>query len=451
MNYEKFVKEEFNNNNWQGVAESFRGIKNKNVLIFTHDDPDGLTSGAILKELVENVGGRAVVKLPPTYELDESLLDSELAKDDYGAVIVSDKGTVSYYDEYVDKVDKFIIIDHHPPIGEVKKCLLINPNINGYYSCSTSYLAHMLMTYLEYGSKYDDFLALVGLKGDWAVKPAVDEISDYVKCFYRERIEDHFGNLIEKIRSRPTMFEFTQREYTTLLNQITELYFAIGGGGFQYFYNDRDDNLSELDHAKFSFDIIKEQRDNFGFISWRTLEDFINDTADPFKIRKIFGYFKEDWDKTMNLFSGNTSLVYTFGNTDIYKFEGENIPLMPMAGSVYNNELKRNSGDKEVLFIMINRETGGGVHFSLRSTAGGIHSGKFCSNLASRLVEKFNNKDEITGGGHPFAAECKTRKSGVSYEEALEVFRGLINDMKKAEASGSRKEAEELGMDYLKE
>ncbi len=450
MSYENFVKEQFDKNNWSAVAESFKDIKDKKVLLFTHDDPDGLTAGAILKKLVEDFGGKAVVKLPPTYELDEGLLDRELAKDSYDAVIVSDKGTVGYYDEYVNKVDKFIVIDHHPPIGEVKECLLINPNIKGYYSCSTSYLAHMLMTYLGYGSKYDDFLALVGLKGDWAVKPAVDEISDYVKDFYKERIEGTFDNIIKKIRSRPTMFEFVQREYTTLLNQITELYFAVGGGGFQYFYNDRDRELSKLDQAKLSFDVIEAQRNNFNFISWKTLEDFITDTSDPATIRKIFEYFKNDWDNTMKLFSGNTSLIHTFGSTDVSKFEGDNVPLMPMAGSVYNNELKIKSGKNEVLFIMINKEPGGGVHFSLRATSGGIHSGKFCSNLARRLVEKFNNRDEITGGGHPFAAECKTRKSGVSYEEALKVFNGLINDMKKADESGNRQKAEELGMDYLK-
>jgi single-stranded DNA-specific DHH superfamily exonuclease len=120
MSYKSFIEEEFKKNNWVPVADSFKDMEGDNVLIFTHDDPDGLTAGVILKKLVEEIGGKVTVKLPPTYELDEGLLDSELAKDDYDAVIVSDKGTMGYYDDYVGKVDKFIVIDHHPPIGEVK-------------------------------------------------------------------------------------------------------------------------------------------------------------------------------------------------------------------------------------------------------------------------------------------------------------------------------------------
>jgi hypothetical protein len=451
MSYKSFIEEEFKKNNWVPVADSFKDMEGDNVLIFTHDDPDGLTAGVILKKLVEEIGGKVTVKLPPTYELDEGLLDSELAKDDYDAVIVSDKGTMGYYDDYVGKVDKFIVIDHHPPIGEVKECLLINPNVGAYYGCSASYMAHMLMTYLGYESKYDDYMALVGLKGDWAVKPAMDDISDYVKDFYQERITGTFDNLIKKIESRPTMFEFMQREVTTLVNQISELYFALGGGGFQYFYNDRDSDLADLDHALFSFEVMEDQRENFNYSRWNTLDDFIDDTTDPKKVIKIFDYFKSDWEKTMKLFSGKTDLIETFGNTDIYKFEGENILLMPMAGSIYNNDLSEKSGDNEVLFIMINAEPAGGVHFSLRATSPNIHAGKICSNLSALLVEKFGHKDQITGGGHPFAAECKTRNSGVSYEDALEVFNNLLEDMKTVAGTEDIAKAKELGLDYITE
>ncbi|MEA3506985.1 MAG: hypothetical protein U9R36_05810 [Elusimicrobiota bacterium] len=449
MSYKSFIEQEFTKNNWVPVAESFRDMAGDKVLLFTHDDPDGLTAGAILKKLVEDIGGEVTVKLPPTYELDESLLDSELEKGDYDAVIVSDKGTMGYYDDYVGKVDKFIVIDHHPPIGEVNKCLLINPNVGAYYGCSASYMAHMLSTYLGYGSKYDDYLALVGLKGDWAVKPAIDDISDYVKDFYSERVVGTFDNLIEKIKARPTMFEFMQRDVTTLINQISELYFALGGGGFQYFYNDRDSELAELDHARFSFDIMERQRDNFNYQNWESLDDFIDDTSDPDKVRKIFEYFKGDWENTMKLFSGRTDLIETFGQTDIYKFEGENVLLMPMAGSIYNIDLSEKSGDKEVLFIMVNVEPSGGVHFSIRATSPNIHAGKICSNLAARLVEKFAHKDEITGGGHPFAAECKTRNSGVSYEDAIAEFNSLLEEMKEAAKNSNLEKAKELGLDYL--
>ncbi len=428
MTYKDFVIKEFKENNWISAAESFKEIKGRKVLIFTHDDPDGLSSGCILKRLVRMMGGRAQVKLPATYELAESQLNDELKKDNYYMVIVSDKGTMGYYDKYVDKVEKFLVIDHHPPIGEIKKCLLINPNTIFYKMCSASYLAHMLMTYLGKGEKYDDFLALVGLKGDWAVEPATDIVSEYVSAFYKEKVEEPFKSLIKKIDSHPTMFEVNQREKTTLLSQITELYFALGGGGFQYFYNDRHDELKDINQSEFSFLVMEKYCERF---DWKNLHDFIDNTIDRYRVNLIYEYFRKDWGKTIKSFSSVT-LLTTLGTTDVYLFLGYRVLLMPMAGSVYLNKLKEESGNKEVLFIMVNRESDGGIHFSIRGTDDYIHAGKICSDLAKRLVEKYNNKEQITGGGHYRAAECRTRKSGVTLAESLEVFSKLIMDMEKA-------------------
>jgi hypothetical protein len=448
MAYKDFVKSEFEKNNWIEAAESFKGLEGKKVLIFTHDDPDGLTSGCLLKRFVERLGAQTCVKLPDTYELEESRLDGELEKDDYYMVIVADKGTVGYYDDYVGKVDKFVVIDHHPPIGEIKKCLLINPNVVPYKICSTSYIIHMLMTYHGNTDEYDDYLALVGLKGDWAVEPATDIVSDYVKEFYCEKIEGRFGNLIKKIESRPTIFEVNQRKVTTLLNQITELYFALGGGGFQYFYNDMDLELKNVDQALLSFDVMEKHAGNFNNGDWGDLETFIQSTSDQEKVNLIFKYFLEAWEGVVNKFS-TAAYLTAFGETDIYLFLGSKISLMPMAGSVYLSELKKKSSGKEVVFIMINCEVDGGVHFSIRGTKDYVHAGKICSTLAKRLVEKYNNKDQITGGGHFVAAECKTRKSGVALSGALSVFFNLIMDMEKTDKEGNSGMGGELGLEYL--
>ena len=37
MSYNDFVKKEFSDNGWNHVADSFRELSGKNVLIFTHD------------------------------------------------------------------------------------------------------------------------------------------------------------------------------------------------------------------------------------------------------------------------------------------------------------------------------------------------------------------------------------------------------------------------------
>ena len=166
MTYKDYVKKIFNDNNWTEAADSLNRIKGKKVLLYTHDDPDGLTSGSLLKRLVELKGGSVKVFLPDTYELEEKRLRKDLAEDDYSMVILSDKGTMGYYSDYASLVDDFLVIDHHPPIGVPAGIHLINPNMKGYNSCSTSFLAHMLMEYHGEGDLYDDYLSLLGLKGD---------------------------------------------------------------------------------------------------------------------------------------------------------------------------------------------------------------------------------------------------------------------------------------------
>lgn len=434
MSYRDFVNKEFREKNWMQVAENFREVNGKNVLIFTHEDPDGLAAGCMLKRLFEMMGGRVRVELPRTYELEESRLDDELSNNHYYMVVIADKGTMGYYDDYVNKAEKIVVIDHHPLQGErLEKILVMNPQLHGdYKSCSTSFLVHMLMTYFEKDEKYDDFLALAGLKGDWAVEPATEVVSDYVKDFYNERVIGTFDGLVKKVVSRPTMFEVSQREKTTLLNQTAELYFALGGGGFGYFYNNRHEKLKDISQPGFSFDIMEKQREKFNFNSWNSLEDFIDDTENPEIVNLIFNFFKDDWENTNRSFSGST-LLTKLGGTDVYFFLGRGVSLMPMAGSVYLNELKKESAGREVLFIMVNTEMSGNVHFSIRGTADEVHCGKICGNLAERLVAKYGHKDQITGGGHPFAAECRTRSSGVRLSQALEVFTKLITDMEEAD------------------
>ncbi len=452
MLYDEYVKRVFKENGWDETAGIFNSVQGKKVLIFTHDDPDGLSSGCILKQLVELKGGVPVVRLPETYELEESRLDRELSEDEYFMVILADKGTMGYYSSYADKVDEFLVIDHHPPIGgSPDKVRLINPNTEGYNLCSTSFLAHMLMTFLGEGERYDDFLALIGLKGDWAVEPATDFVSGYVSDFYSERVEGSpLCALTEKISSRPTMFEVSQREKTTLINRITEFYFALGGGGFQYFYNDRDDELSGVNQAELSFRVMDESRESFAPGNISTLEDYISASPEKEKSEKIYRYFLEDWERALKSFTSSTPLA-EMGGAVIYLFIGHRVPLMPMAGSVYLSELSGKSDGKEVVFIMINRESGGGIHFSVRGTSDLIHSGRICAGLSSRLVEAYGYPEEITGGGHIKAGECKTRKSPVTLAQALRVFSGLVIDMESAALDGDRDKAEELGLEYLRE
>ncbi|MFC2091290.1 DHH family phosphoesterase [Elusimicrobiota bacterium] len=450
MNYNDFVREQFDELGGSKVIDLLKSLENEKVLVYAHDDPDGLTSALLLTRLLDKLHIDYELQIPPTMELESGRLINDTKKEKYKAVFLLDKATMSYYNEYSQYVDNFVVIDHHPLDGKFpEKLTVINPQAGKTYkSCSASFLVHMMSEYLGKNEIYDDFLALLGLKGDWAVEPATDVVSEYVRQFYSNRVEQNLVNFIRKIDSTATMFEVRQTEVTTLLNQITELVFALGGGGFGYFYNDRDEELKNIDQRLFAYEVLKKFAGNFQKTEISSLDDFIDMTFEPEIVRKIMSYYREDWKKTLNRFSESV-LCSSIGETDIFLFIGSDVKLMPMAGSVYLNQLKRVSGEREVLFAMINAENGGGIHVSLRATSNRLHCGKICSNLAKRLVASYNHKDHITGGGHPFAAECRTRQSGVDLSQLLDTLSKLVKDMETAGISGENGTSEELGLDYL--
>ncbi|MGM0442315.1 MAG: DHH family phosphoesterase [Elusimicrobiota bacterium] len=450
MKYSNFVKEELNRIGAFRVIDLIGKLKGEKVLIYCHDDPDGLTAGVIFKRLLKKEGVDCDVNIPRVMELSKKELERDVRDEDYSAVFVLDKATMGYYNEYSSITPNFTVIDHHPLIGEnPENILVVNPQLHGEYKgCSTSFLVHMIATAMEKTDRYDDYLNLVGLKGDWMVEPATDYVSDYVEPFYETRVVDEFNNLVDKIESRPTMFEVEQREKTTLLNQITELYFALGGGGFQYFYNKRDKKLKDIKQPEFTFRLLERGSKNFDPDNWTSVDDYIKSTGREEVINLIFKYFKEDWKKTAKAFSGSTH-VCRLGETEIYLFKGKDVTLMPMVGSVYLNNLKQQSGSDKVFFIMVDHQSSGRIHFSMRSTTDKVHAGKICSNLSDRLVEKFGHRDQISGGGHPFAAECKTGNSKVGLDEAMDVLNNLIQDMIESVDNEDIDVGRELGLEFL--
>lgn len=404
MNYAEFIKAEAGSLNFDKVAARIEAARGKKALVYCHDDPDGITSGIILRRLLEKKGITVTVKVPTTMELEEFRLKKDIESHSPDIIFVADKATMGYYDDYADIHDNIIILDHHPLLGEaLKRVMVVNPVLGSYQRCSGSLVAHMLASFCGEVDPGDDIAALIGLKGDWAIEPATDDISDYVKPFY-DGIKEKYAWLINKIEARPTMFEVRQRAKTTLLNQAAEIIFALGGGGFQYFYNDRDKDLADITSGEFAFNNLEEWLKNPCVFS--TEEDFIGALSDSSRAKKIFDYYLSDWEATASLMH-KADLVKTAQGTDIYLFKGEKVKLMPMVGSVVLYELP--SENEDVMFIMFSDMGEKGVHFSFRSKNGKLHCGNFAHGLAVALQEKIG-KEYASGGGHPFAAECRTKK-----------------------------------------
>jgi len=398
------------------LLKIFSEISGKRVLIFSHDDPDGLTAGAILEKILEKSGARVQMVLLPTYELSrQELLDNYQQQD---LVIIADKGTIGYYDDYLEIVSNLIIIDHHPPQnGQIKKALVFNPAVKEYQQTATAHLANIIAEQLGLVDEQIDFLTLVGLKGDWAIEPATDFVAPFVTEFYN-RVAGKFPKMLARIKDRPTMFEVRQRENTTVLNQIGEFFFALSGGGFQYFYNERISELKNVSQVDFAYKLLRScpGKDYGSFAEFRqTIPE--KDLAE-----KIYQCYRQDWEKVSHLFD----FVVTIGKkeeTECYLFVGRNVPLMPMVGSVKLAEL----GEDGVALIMVNQEKNGGLHFSFRGKGNKLHLGKLASELAENLIERYGQRGVISGGGHPVAAECKTRTAGVNFSDGLRIFLNLFD------------------------
>ncbi|MCD6413186.1 MAG: DHH family phosphoesterase [Elusimicrobia bacterium] len=419
MEFGEFLKNESERTGIDKLAEKIKKFSGKTALIYTHDDPDGLSAGVILKRALEKFSYKVIVKVPTTMELERERLTKDARELKPDIVFVVDKATMGYYDDYAEIHPEIVVIDHHPLLGNpLKKITVVNPVLDGYKRCSASFVVYLLSEFLGVASTGDEIAALIGLKGDWAVEPATDDISDYVASFYEKTKEKNFW-LVEKISSRPTMFEVKQREKTTLLNQVAEIIFALGGGGFQYFYYDRDKDLADVRDGFFAFENLEF------WIScakqFLAESEFLENLKAPHKAKKIFDFYLNDWNKTMTFMENSTPAKFA-KETDIYIFLGHDVKLMPMAGSVVLYQLPQTGQD--VLFIMISQMDERGVHFSFRSRNGKIHCGDFAHNLALRLQKRFGDSG-ITGGGHPFAAECRTRSRRDFSEVMIEFFSAL--------------------------
>ncbi len=464
QDYTEWIEKEIKSSEGlEKIVERIKVTKEQRCLIVSHDDPDGIVSALILKRLLDKLGAEVDYFFPPSYILTKEQLASTVKKK-YELLFILDKGTTSYYDEHTMIIKDIVVIDHHfpdLPEGPPKKCLLYNPNSNPqaeeYIMCSTSLLTHMIATTLGLKEDYDDFLCFIGLKGDFAIDPATGEVSKFAQSFY-ETYEKNFKNLLTPLKSRPTMFDITQREKTSLLSRITELIHGTCGGGFQYFYNDRAKSLKGVDQVDLVFtSLSKYGRRNPKMSNLKRLDHFSGEIPYRWVIQQLYKYYLRDWESASHLLDSTIS-IGKMGRVAIQLFIGENVPLLPMVGSVKLHDLTKESSEKHVLLVMINKEPDGGTHFSLRATSDRIHCGKICHTLASRLVRKYGFPDLITGGGHSRAAECNTRTAPVPTPTAILAFFRFYEQLKdlslRADKNGLKKREREiaidLGLDYLK-
>lgn len=433
--------------------------KKGHALIFGHDDADGVTSGLIFKRMLEKKGWQASVLFPERFTLSQEQMDQALrqhAKAD--AVFIVDKGTLPEYSAFGKQMPLYIV-DHHPCSSPPTDCVYFNPALEKYLPCSASILCHGIATLAGTRDEFDDFLSLVGMKADWVIEPVTGILPDFAKPFCSE-YGSKFKNLLEITSDKPTIYEVEQREKTCLLNRISEFVQATTGSGFQYFYHDRDASLKNVNHQHCTADALEKMAPRIEQIKKiGKFDEFLRMLPEPegSVLKKIFSFFIEDWENAENLLD-STAKIARFADTAVYFFTGGKVPLLPMVGSVKLLQLKQNAGDKFAMILMVSSVSPSYTHVSVRATGDQVHSGKFCNQLALRLQKKFPQwEKQISGGGHPRAAECTAHTPDVSFSDVLIEILSQINEMKVLDkklssskpSESEQKTAKELGLDYL--
>ena len=430
------------------------------AIVFSHDDPDGITTGLIFKRLLIKKGWKVIHKMPEGFLLQKEQYEAALKElPEANAVFCLDKGTLNDYDKFFSSERPFYIIDHHPAPKPIEKCIFFNPAVPSYVQCSGSIVAHGISVLAGAREEFDDFLALIGLKGDWAIEPVSGVCADFVKPFYKT-YGKAFENLMKTVAERPTMFDSNQRSCTCMLSRISEYVHGCGGGGFSYFYNDRDEELKDVNHPLCVAQALESISDKISEIKkLNSLDEFTALLQEPQKglLAKIWKFFLEDWENASEMLNSSARIL-KLEDTSIYLFVGPKVPLLPMIGSIKLFDLKAAGNDKLAQIIMVSGVNENYTHVSVRATGPRVHSGKFCAEMQDSLKARFpEGAYAVSGGGHPVAAECTVKTNKITFLNVLTRVTEVLSEMDnldKLASKGSLNEeqkarAAKLGLEYL--
>ncbi len=463
-----FSKVEDHATQWAKLAETNEGLqkilkaveKPGKAIIFSHDDPDGITSGLICKRMLIKKGWQVKHFMPEGFKLQPEQFEKALKEfPEAECVFMLDKGTADA-DDFVSEKMPCYVVDHHPGVVLPKKNVYFNPGATNYVQCSGSVLAHGISVLAGTRDVFDDLLALIGLKGDWAIMPIAGACAEFVKPFFKNYAIDNFKNLFKFVEERPTMFDASQRKGTTLISLISEIIHGCGGGGFSYFYNDREPALKDVLHPDLCAAALESVADKIDAVKKvKNADDFFALLPENIKtpMSKIWNYFLADWDKASDMLNSSVRTL-KLEDTSIYLFVGPKVPLLPMIGSIKLFDLKEAGQDKLAQIIMVSKVSDNYTHVSVRATGPRVHSGMICNELQDSLRARYpESKQFISGGGHPVAAECTVKTDKVSFRQVLTRVTEVLTEMDEMDKLASKTtlneeqkaRAKQIGLDYL--
>ncbi|MDI6861658.1 MAG: DHH family phosphoesterase [Caldisericia bacterium] len=169
--------------------------KDDKILILTHVDSDGVSSGAILYKILNSLNFKNFnIIFPNKGENGYSESVKKRIKDANPSILfILDLG--SYKTDF-DNIKKIILIDHHKPEGVPVQGVLFSSFPPPPY-ISSSYLAFLLFHYMNLNPK--DYIGLIGEVGDYGTDTDAPLIKELFKKYKKKEIS-YISSLINSAR-----------------------------------------------------------------------------------------------------------------------------------------------------------------------------------------------------------------------------------------------------------
>jgi len=158
------------------IAKKFvEAISDKEILVISHFDTDGITSATILIKTLKKLDKRFSVKIVKRLE-EETII--KLPEDK--VIIFLDLASGSLNHIAKTGLKNIFIIDHHEIVQEIPEGInMINPHLNGKEELSASSLVYLFCKCINEENKEFAKLAVLGMIGDLMEK-SVDRLNNLI-------------------------------------------------------------------------------------------------------------------------------------------------------------------------------------------------------------------------------------------------------------------------------
>jgi single-stranded DNA-specific DHH superfamily exonuclease len=165
------------------------------VLILTHVDSDGVSSGAILYKVLKSIGYINLdIIFPGKGENGYSEgVKNKIKEKNPDYLFILDLGS---YETNFDNVKKIILIDHHRPEGVPNDGVLFSSFPPPPY-ISTSYLTFLILKKMNLNPK--DYIGLIGQVGDYGTEYEAPKIDELFKKYKKKEIS-YVSSLVNSAR-----------------------------------------------------------------------------------------------------------------------------------------------------------------------------------------------------------------------------------------------------------